>query len=94
MLGYTVVADDRDDRRNVYVFGAALDWSVAAGWHLAAEVAGTGQSERGAGPDPVSALLGVIYEVTRTLVIDVSTRYGFNESVPRWTVGAGLTLTF
>jgi hypothetical protein len=94
MLGYTVVADHRDDRRNVYLFGAALDWAVARGWHLAAEVVGTGQTERGAGPDPINAMLGFMYEITETVVLDVSTRYGLNESVPRWTVGAGLTVTF
>jgi hypothetical protein len=94
MLGYSVVLDGGDDRQNVHVFGVAADWRITKALHLAAEVTGSGHPERRAGPDPISGLLGLIYDLSDRLVLDAGVRRGFNDSVPAWTVTAGVTLTF
>jgi hypothetical protein len=89
------VTGDRDDEfRDGHFFGVAIDWAVTGPLHLVAEVTGNRQLERAGANDPVSGLLGLIYQVTDTLALDAGARRGFNDAAPRWTFSAGATLTF
>jgi hypothetical protein len=95
MLGYTFVTGDRDDEfRDGHFFGVAIDWAVMGPLRLAAEVTGNRQLERAIPNDPVSGLLGLIYQVADKLALDAGVRRGFNDAAPRWAFFAGASLTF
>lgn len=94
-FGYGLIGDYGNVRkRNIYLYGVALDYGLAAGWHLGAEISGNRNPARGTSKDPTVALIAVRYEVSETLILDSALRFGLNRAAPELQWSLGLSLAY
>lgn len=89
MLGYCFVGDD--DSRNILIHGVSLSCAVTNRLHIFTEIAGNRHPDRSINTNPLSGLLGTAYQINENLLIDFSTRIGFNKMMPNLLVSTGFT---
>lgn len=95
MLGYTFVGDSGDENiRNIYLYGIAADYGLTKKFHIVSEIAGNRHPDRREERNPQSGLLGVTYAISEKVILDTGVRFGFNNSVPKWNIFTGISITF
>jgi hypothetical protein len=95
MLGYTFVGENGDENiKDIYLYGVAADYGITEKFHIVAEIAGNRHPDRAQPDNPLSSLVGVTYKVSDKIILDGGVRYGFNDSVPKWSTTIGVSLAF
>ena len=94
-LGYTFVGDDKDGNlRDIVLYGVAADYEARKDLYLAIEVAGNKHSDRTENTDPLNLLIGVIFNASDKVAVDISFKEGLNNESPDWGFGVGASITF
>ncbi len=93
-IGYTWTGDKKDERLDVTLYGAALDYALSEFIHILAEVTAERHPDRLEHENPLIALTGISYKVSDSLTLDAAYRWGLNDSVPYTSTTVGVSITF
>ncbi|MFZ3072450.1 MAG: transporter [Thermodesulfobacteriota bacterium] len=94
-FGYTFVGDDKNSNlRDIILYGVAADYEVQKDLHLGVELNGNRHTDRTENTDPLNLLIGVIFNVSDKVAVDVSFKEGLNNESPDWGFGVGASITF
>lgn len=89
MIGYSFVGGN--NTRNIFIGGISVSCALTDRLHIFSEVAGNRHPDRSINIDPLSGLVGTAYQLKENLLLDFSTRIGFNKMMPDLSVSAGFT---
>ncbi|MBI4744960.1 MAG: transporter [Deltaproteobacteria bacterium] len=94
-IGYTWIGKNKDNNlREITFYGAALDYAASDDLHLLCEFSQSHNQDSAASEDPRSALSGLTYKVSDSLVVDAAYRWGLNDSAPYTGTTVGVSVTF
>lgn len=89
MIGYCFVGGT--NTRNIFIGGISVSCALTDRLHIFSEIAGNRHPDRSINTDPLSGLVGTAYQLNENLLIDFSTRIGFNKMMPDLTASTGFT---
>lgn len=94
-FGWTLIGHGKDDElRNIYLYGAGVDYSLIEKLHLVAEITGNRHPDRSVSEEQVQSALGMIYVLNKSLSFDTAFRAGLSRVSPLWSTTLGLTLSY
>jgi len=93
-IGYTWTGDKKDERLDVTLYGAALDYALTESLHILAEVTAERHPDRLENDNPLIALTGITFKVSDNLTLDAAYRWGLNDSVTYTSTTVGASITF
>jgi Putative MetA-pathway of phenol degradation len=93
-FGYTFVTQRKNpDLRHFYLYGLALDFTLAQPFHFVTEFAGNENPDRTFGQQNL-ALAGFTYEVNKHIILDTTVKKGIGSASPEWGWGIGAAIEF
>lgn len=95
MLGYTIIGNNGNENiRDIYLYGIAFDYSFIRRLHICSEIAGNRHPDKEEDRNPISAFVGLMYDLSDKVILDSGVRYGFNNTAPKRDVLMGISITF
>jgi hypothetical protein len=94
-FGYSIVGHEENENvRDIFLYGAGLDWNLLEKLHLITEVTGNRHPDREVKGHQIQAVLGAIYVLSDMLSFDTAFRAGLTDVSPEWSATLGLTLSY
>jgi len=94
-LGYVRNETDSDtEEKNLWQASVATIYAIDDHWQIAADLVAERNTDKDADNDPVSALVGVIYSLTKDIDVDLGAKAGLTSSATDWSLITGATFRF
>ncbi len=90
-VGYNFIGEEGAKNEMNYALGS--QFVLTDNWALVGEIVGA-NNFNGKKDDPLSALFGTYYEVTKKVIVDAGVGIGLNSAAPDYRITAGVTLLF
>ena len=94
-LGYIRNETDEDsDERNIWHTSVAAIYTIDDRWKVAADLVAERNTAKDDDNNPVEALAGVIYSLTKDIDLDLGIKRGITSSATDWSLLTGATFRF